>query len=255
MAQEWTAARRRTRGGQQRYSDLAIEICLTLRVVFRPALRQTLGFMRSIAKLMGLALPVPDFSTLSRRGKSLTVTRNGRAADRPITLIVDSTGLKIHSDTDWHGHKHGVKGARKTWRKLHLALDPDSGVIHASELTIEHVGDETALPDPLANIDARVDRFVADGVYDGTGVSDCVVAAFGSKVDIIRPQRTPFLVTIQSATAMSSRSPRAVEWLCRSQPATIKDHASKLKSVAGKRSSVTDCKAGISTIKPAKPSS
>lgn len=163
VTQEWTAAPRRTRGGQRKYSDIAIEICLTLRVVFRLALRQTQGFMRSIATLMGLALPVPDFSTLSRRGKDLHVARNGRAASRPITLIVDSTGLKIHSDAAWHGHKHGVKGTRKAWRKLHLALDPDSGVILASELTTELVGDETALPDLFENIDARVDRFVADG--------------------------------------------------------------------------------------------
>jgi hypothetical protein len=76
---------------------------------------------------------------------------------------------------------------RKTWRKLHLALDPDSGVILASELTTEQTGDETALPDLVGNIGARVDRFVADGAYDGTGVSDTLTAAFGSEVDIIIP--------------------------------------------------------------------
>ena len=65
----------RRRGGQRRYSDLAIEICLILRVAFRLALRQTQGFMQSIAKPMGLALPVPDFSALSRRGKSLKVAQ------------------------------------------------------------------------------------------------------------------------------------------------------------------------------------
>lgn len=66
-------------------------------------------------------------------------------------------------------------------------LDPDSGVILASELTTEHVGDETALPNLFGNIDARADRFVADGAYDGTGVSDALVAAFGPEVDIIVP--------------------------------------------------------------------
>ncbi|MEO9782206.1 transposase, partial [Sedimentitalea sp.] len=53
VARKWSSPRRKTRGGQARYTDLAIEICLTLRVVFRLALRQTQGFMRSIAKLMG----------------------------------------------------------------------------------------------------------------------------------------------------------------------------------------------------------
>ena len=187
VAQEWMAARRQTRGGQRRYSDLAIEICLTLRVAFRLALRQTQGFMRSIAKLMGLALPVPDFSTLSRRGKGLKVAQKGRASDKPITLIVDSTGLKVHSEVGWNGHKHGAKGARKTWRKLHLALDPDSGDILASELTTEHVGDETALPSLLERVDAPVGRFLADGAYDGSGVSDCLAAAFGYEVDVVVP--------------------------------------------------------------------
>ncbi|EJK88382.1 IS5 family transposase [Rhizobium sp. AP16] len=187
VAQEWMAARRRTRGGQRRYFDLAIEICLTLRVAFRLALRQTQGFMQSIAKLMGLALPVPDFSTLSRRGKSLKVAQKGRVSDKPITLIVDSTGLKVHSEIGWNGHKHGAKGARKTWRKLHLALDPDSGDILASELTTEHVGDETALPILLGRVDAPVGRFLADGAYDGPGVSDCLAAAFGYEVDVVVP--------------------------------------------------------------------
>lgn len=117
VAQEWMAARRQTPGGQRRYSDLAIEICLTLQVAFSLPLRQTQGFMRSIAKLMGLAMPVPDFSTLSRRGMGLKAAQKSRAPDKPITLIVDSTGLKVHSEVGWNGHKHGAKGARKTWRK------------------------------------------------------------------------------------------------------------------------------------------
>ncbi|MEP3331068.1 transposase, partial [Sedimentitalea sp.] len=88
VARKWSSPRRKTRGGQARYTDLAIEICLTLRVVFRLALRQTQGFMRSIAKLMGLDLVVPDYSTLSRRGKGLKIVQNRRASDKPITLIV-----------------------------------------------------------------------------------------------------------------------------------------------------------------------
>jgi IS5 family transposase len=64
---------------------------------------------------MGLAVPVPDFSTLSRRGKGLKVAQKGRASDKPITLIVDRTGLKVVSEVGWNGHRHGAKGARKTW--------------------------------------------------------------------------------------------------------------------------------------------
>ncbi|MFA3920530.1 transposase [Ruegeria hyattellae] len=114
VVQKWRSPRRKTRGGQSRYSDLAIEICLTLRVVFRLPLRQTQGFVRLLAKLMGMALVVPDFSTLSRRGKGLRITPHWRAASKPITLIVDSTGLKVHGGDGWHAEKHGTKKARKT---------------------------------------------------------------------------------------------------------------------------------------------
>ncbi len=199
-ARMWSSPRRKTRGGQARYTDLAIEICLTLRVVFRLALRQTQGFMRSIAKLMGLDLVVPDYSTLSRRSKGLKVAQNRRASDEPITLIVDSTGLKMHGGNDWCTEKHGGKKPRKTWRKLHIALDPDTGDILAAELTTEHVGDETH--DLLASIDAEVDQFLADGAYDGKGVVDCLVSKFGPEIEIIIP---PPKNAIQGANAQRNQ--------------------------------------------------
>jgi hypothetical protein len=187
VAQSWAAQRRKTRGGQARYSDLAIEICLTLRTVFQLALRQTQGFMRSIAQLMNLDIPVPDFSTLSRRSTGLRIRHHPRGFAGPITLIVDSTGLKMHGGNGWNTEKHGTKKRRKTWRKLHLAFNPDTGDIVGSELTTEHVGDETALPDLVDGIDADVNRFLADGAYDGEGVSACLMAKFGYEIEIIVP--------------------------------------------------------------------
>jgi hypothetical protein len=187
VVQNWAPPRRKTRGGQARYSDLAIEICLTLRVVFRLPLRRTQGFMRSIAQLMGLNLAVPDYSTLSRRGKGLVIAQDRRAASKPITLIVDSTGLKIRGGDGWHEEKHGTRKARKTWRKLHIGLDTETGDIVASKLTTEHVGDETALPDLLTDVDADVSMFLADGAYDGQGVVDCLVDKFGSEIEIVIP--------------------------------------------------------------------
>ncbi|MEO9778555.1 MAG: IS5 family transposase, partial [Sedimentitalea sp.] len=159
VAKDWSSPRRKTRGGQPLYSDLTIEICLTLRVVFRLPLRQTQGFVRSIVKLMDLNITVPDYSTLSRRGKGLKIVPQRQASDEPITLIVDSTGLQMHGGTEWCTEKHGGKKPRKTWRKLHIGLDPDTGEIVASELTTEHVGDETALPGLLSKADADVARF------------------------------------------------------------------------------------------------
>jgi hypothetical protein len=95
----WTAPRRTTPGGQPQYSDLAIELCLTLGLVFKQPLRQTQGLMRSIATLLGVEIAVPDFSTLSRRSSGLILRPNPRTDNRAsIQLVVDSTGLKIFGE-------------------------------------------------------------------------------------------------------------------------------------------------------------
>ena len=124
----WTAPRRTTRGGQPRYSDLAIELCLTLGMVFKQPLRQTQGLVRSIAALLRVEISVPDFSTLSRRGNGLILQTRLRADKQDaIHLVVDSTGLKIFGAGEWLEEKHKTKRKRRSWRKLHLGLDLVSG--------------------------------------------------------------------------------------------------------------------------------
>jgi hypothetical protein len=98
----WAAPRRTTRGGQPAYSDLAIEMCLTLGMVFKQPLRQTQGLIRSIAGLLRVQIAVPDFSTLSRRGNGLVLSVKPRPeSDLPVHLVVDSTGLKIFGAGEW----------------------------------------------------------------------------------------------------------------------------------------------------------
>src|SRR3954454_6513060 len=129
----WRAEPCTGRGGQPRYSSLAITTALTLRAVFRLALRQTEGLMATIVHLLGLDLPVPDHSTLSRRAATLEVPRP-KARSAPVHLLVDSTGLKLCGPGEWLVEKHGTK-ERRSWRKLHLATDADTGRIVASVLT------------------------------------------------------------------------------------------------------------------------
>ena len=182
----WRAGRRRKRGGQLIYSDVAIELCLTLRVVFGLPLRQTQGFVRSVFRLMDLGLPIPDFSTLSRRGQSLDITDEPQLSDGTITLIVDRTGLQVHSGRAWMQQKHGIKKRRKTWRKLHIGFDPSSGEIVTSSLTTEHVDDETSLPD-LCATRYPVNRFLGDGAYDGAPSEAIIREAFGADAEIVIP--------------------------------------------------------------------
>src|SRR4051794_30599803 len=97
----WTAEPRTSRGGQPSYSALAIATALTLRGVFRLALRQTEGLIGSVLQLLGLDLPVPDHSTLSRRAETLEVPR-AQAGSAPVHLLVDGTG-EIQNVSTWIG--------------------------------------------------------------------------------------------------------------------------------------------------------
>lgn len=119
----WSAEPRTGRGGQPRYSVLAITTALTLRAVFRLALRQTEGLIASIIGLLGLDLAVPDHSTISRRAETLELPRP-RPGREPVHLLVDSTGLKLCGPGEWLVEKHGTR-MRRGWRKLHLATDAD----------------------------------------------------------------------------------------------------------------------------------
>jgi hypothetical protein len=96
----WRAEPRTTRGGQPRYSSLAITTALTLRAVFRLALRQTEGLIGSIIALLGLDLAIPDHSTLSRRAEILALPRL-QPDSAAVHLLVDSTGLRLCGPREW----------------------------------------------------------------------------------------------------------------------------------------------------------
>src|SRR4051812_21725348 len=127
----WRAEPRTGRSGQPHYSNLAIMTALTLRAVFRLALRQTEGLIGSVLQLLGLDLPVPDHSTLSRRAETLVVPR-AKAGRAPVHLVVDSTGLKCCGPGEWLVEKHGSR-TRRSWRKLHIgAQAPHRGASSTS---------------------------------------------------------------------------------------------------------------------------
>src|ERR1700737_2772251 len=121
----WHAPATGKRGGQLTYSDLAIETGLALRLVLRLGLRQIEGTLGSIAHLLGVDIKIPDHTTFSRRGDGLTSLRKPVERDEPLHLLIDSTGLKMYGEGEWLEEKHG-KRSRRGWRKLHLAIDPDS---------------------------------------------------------------------------------------------------------------------------------
>jgi hypothetical protein len=86
------------RGRQPVYSDAAVQTCLTMKVLFGMALRQTTGFVESLLRLVGLNWYVPDFSTLSRRQKALAVNISHRGSQGPLHLLIDRTGIKVERE-------------------------------------------------------------------------------------------------------------------------------------------------------------
>src|SRR5688572_794635 len=104
----WTPPQTGKRGAQPVYSDLAIETALSLRLLYSLALRQTEGFLSSLLRLMDLDLPCPDHTTLSRRNATVEIRRQvDRAPQGPVDVIIDSTGLKVYGQGEWHSQKHG----------------------------------------------------------------------------------------------------------------------------------------------------
>jgi hypothetical protein len=184
----WAAPPRTTPGGQAFYSDVAIEMCLTLRLVFKQPLRQTQGLMGSIAGLLGVEIAVPHFTTLSCRGSGLSLSAKvlPKSAE-PVHLVVDSTGLKIFGEGDWLEQKHKTKRKRRSWRKLHLGLDLVSGQIVCSDLTADDIGDPTALAGLLDQIDGPVEMFIADGAYDGEPTCAVLTERFGLSIKVTIP--------------------------------------------------------------------
>ncbi len=198
----WKAEPRTTRGGQPRYSGLAIATALTLRAVFRLALRQTEGLIGSILALLGLDLSVPDHTTLSRRAETLDVVRP-RPGSGPVHLLVDSTGLKLCGSGEWLFEKHGTK-TRRSWRKLHIAVDADTGQIEAATLTTSDVDDATQVRPLLDHVEGPVASFTADRAYDQDGVYGEVAARY-PEASVIVPPRSSVVPSERAETTPTMR--------------------------------------------------
>ncbi|WP_244306631.1 IS5 family transposase [Pseudovibrio sp. Alg231-02] len=205
VAKAWFAPENQRRGRPAKFSELAIETCLQVRVVFGLALRQTQGFVRSVFHLVELVLPVPDFSTLSRRANGLKLSNPKlRTNSEPVTLVIDSTGVKVFGAGEWQETKHGTRIKRRTWRKLYHGLDLNTGEIVCSELTEDTVADPTAVPDLLDQVEDTVAIFLGDGAYDGTPTRQELAGCFEGIEAIIPPPKTAIFGP-QAAIAPSAR--------------------------------------------------
>lgn len=172
---QWLATPSGKRGRSPTFSDAAIEFCLSIKCLFGQPLRQALGMVQSLLKLAQLDWPVPDFSTLCRRQKTLQVQLRYRPSTQPLNLLVDSTGIKFLGEGEWKRKKHGAE-YRRAWRKVHLGVDAQTLEIRAIEVTSDAIGDAPMLPELLAQIPANepIASVSADGAYDTRGCLDAI---------------------------------------------------------------------------------
>ena len=176
-------------GGQARYQGIAIETCLMLRAAFKMALRQTEGLMASVLTLMNLTVSAPDHTTVSRRSVRLPIIKSAVAANGSLHVLVDSTGLEVFGASQWLVAKHGTK-SRRTWGKLHLAVDAGSGMIVAQVLTDQDTDDAPQVWPLLAQIEQEIEKVIADGAYDGAPTYQTIVQHGGNIEIMIPPRKT-----------------------------------------------------------------
>jgi hypothetical protein len=185
---EFSAPKPGRPGRPQTFSYAAIQFCLSNKVLFNLALRQTIGMVASLLKMAGLEdWPVPDYSTLCRRQRSVTIQIPFRRAGGPLNLLVDSTGVKMRGDGEWQVRKHG-HSRRRQWRKVHLAMDTATGDVCGVEVTSSQTGDNPILPDLLAQIPAEqpIGTVTADGAYDTRTCYSAIAGRGGTAIIPIR---------------------------------------------------------------------
>lgn len=237
----WHYAGSPQQGGQTLYSDLAIETCLSLRLVYSLGLRQTQGFVRSLFKLLRVALPVPDYSTLSRRQASLPVElcarKNRTTPDEQdaeeVHVVLDSTGLKVYGPGEWAQRKHHEQ-RRRTWRKLHLSVDPKSGEITATTLTENKEHDSSQVEPLLEETEQNrgsVDRVGGDGAYDKWVCYAAIAARHATPM--IPPQKNARIRQHGNCKAPPLARDEAIRYIRRHGRAKWKrEHGYHLRSVA-----------------------
>ena len=174
------------KGHPQNYTDTAILAMATLQEIYHLPLRQTEGLVRSIIELLKIELAVPDYTTLSRRRKTLEVKLPRQSRNEPMHMVVDSTGIKVFGEGEWKVRQHGYT-KRRTWLKIHVGVNESTGEIVASVVTTNNYSDSQLLPDLLDQVDEPISQVSGDGGYDSRNCYDAIRSR--GAIAAIPPQR------------------------------------------------------------------
>jgi len=152
-------------GATATYSNQAIVTMVSLKSEMSLPGRALCGFVESIFKLMNVELSVPDHTTISRRLKHLEVELPVKPTSGKRHVVIDSTGIKVYGEGEWKTRQHGIS-KRRTWRKLHLAVDEATGEILSGVVTDNSCHDSEVLGELLDEITDPISQVDADGAYD-----------------------------------------------------------------------------------------
>jgi len=169
---------KRKRGGQKQFSEQAIDCLATIKELFQLTYRGAQGFANSLfGEILKLGIRIPNYTTLDRRRKGLKIhigakeqaeKKDGQKREK-IDLVFDSSGLKVYGEGEWKVRKHGWSKHR-TWRKIHLSINPKTQDIEAVELTENNVDDAEMVAPMLGQIEKDIDTAAGDGAYDKSKV-------------------------------------------------------------------------------------
>jgi IS5 family transposase len=173
--EQWACyGRNGKKGRDQTYSDHAIECALTIRSLFNLTLRKTQGFLKGMKTSMALAIEIPDYTTLSRRAGRLKINLGNIKWDRPVNIVIDATGLKVYGEGEWKMRIHG-KSKRRTWRKMHVAIDRETQEIASISLTESNVHDSMETKNLLSEL-SNIATVTGDKGYDNKNAYDPIAA-------------------------------------------------------------------------------
>ena len=139
--------------------------------------------MRSLIQLNHLELEVPNYSTLSRRTKTLKVNLNVKHTSQARHVLVDSTGIQVIFEGEWKKLCHG-ESRHQLWRKLHIAMDANTHDILAATMTESVRLDGNYLPDLINQIEGPIEQITGDGAYDKKA---CYRAAYNRGANPVFP--------------------------------------------------------------------
>ena len=187
LEQRWNAPSSRPKSGRPYvYSDMAMEICLTIKSVYHLTYRTAQGFIESLFSWGKIDLQVPSYSQVCRRSKKLDVELMRATHHKgAIDIVIDSTGLKLYGEGEWKVRQHGAS-KRRTWKKLHLGVDPLNHEIRCFKLTGNDKSDEQMFDELLSQVNVSIERCAADGAYDR---KSCYQSCHKRGISLVTPPR------------------------------------------------------------------